>query len=308
MKVKNISLICIIVLLCSCVRDYNDDCSANATFILLFEYKDRSGNDIFDDRVQRVDVFVYDNDNLLIQRQSINKEQLTAFAGTELNYLCPGRYRVIVWGNVSDKHLFSGVHLGSLFSDARLSHVSENGGEPLLYAPATPLNATAAAFIIHVSGTETRSQTIPFSRAHKRIEVYVMGFDERVETLGELPIIKIEGVSAHYDFGRAASDNRIAFQNDAVAHISGNRRVAFAGFYTPLFEATNPKIIHVKSADNNIVYTVNLQDFLANNAEIVLYDTDIPDMVIPVLISFNKDLSVDISVPNWEENIVRPEY
>ena len=31
-------------------------------------------------------------------------------------------------------------------------------------------------------------------------------------------------------------------------------------------------------------------------------------MAIPVLISFNKDLSVDISVPNWEENIVRPEY
>ena len=292
----------------SCVRDFNDDCPADATFILLFEYKDRAGNDIFNERVQRVDVFVYDSDNLLIQRQTINEEQLTAFAGTELTDLCPSRYRIVVWGNMSDKHSFSGVHLGSLFSEARLSHVSENGGEPLLYAPATPLNATASAFIIHVSGTETRSATISFSRAHKRIEVYVIGFENRAETLGELPIIRLEGVSAHYGFDRAASENRIVFQSDAVARTQGNRQVAFAGFYTPLFGQNNPKVIHVKSANNNVVYSVNLRDFLANNAEIVLHDTDIPDMVIPVLISFNKDLSVDISVPNWEENVVRPEY
>jgi hypothetical protein len=51
-----------------------------------------------------------------------------------------------------------------------------------------------------------------------------------------------------------------------------------------------------------------LRDFLANNADIVLHDTDIPDMVIPVFISFNKDLSVDITIPEWEENIVRPIY
>ena len=291
-----------------CVRDFNDDCPADATFILMFEYRDRTGNDIFDDRVQRVDVFVYDDNNLLIQRQSINKEQLTAFAGTELTDLCPGRYRVVVWGNMNDKHSFSGVHLGSLFSDARLSHVSENSGEPLLYAPATPLNASASTFIIHVSGTETRSATISFSRAHKRIEVYVVGFENRAETLGELPTISVEGVSAHYDFDRVASENRIAFQSDAVARTQGNRQIAFAGFYTPLFEQNNPKLIHVKSADNNVVYTVNLRDFLANNAEIVFEDTDVPDMVISVLISFNMDLSVDISIPKWEENIVSPEY
>ena len=299
----------IVLLFSSCVRDFNDDCPAEATFILMFEYRDRAGNDIFDERVQRVDVFVYSSDNLLVHRQTIDRTQLTEFAGTELHHLCPGRHRVVVWGNAINKHTFNGVHLGSSISDARLSHTSTaTNGEPLLYAPATRMGAQAAEFIIAVSGTETRTAVIPFSRAHKRIEVFVAGFENRTETLGELPIIKIEGVSAHYDFDRRTSNNRLAFQNNTVWQTIGNHRVAFVGFYTPLFEESNPKVIHVKSANNSIVYTVNLQDFLVNNTGIVFHDTDIPDMTIPVLITFNKDLSVDITIPTWDENVVRPIY
>ena len=292
----------------SCIRDFNDDCPADSKFILMFEYTDRAGNDIFDERVQRVDVFVYNSDNFLVHRQTIDREQLTAFAGTKLTYLCPGRHRVVVWGNAINKHTFRGVQLGDPIRDARLSLVSATSGEQLLYAPATRMGAQAAEFIIHVSDREVRAATIPFSRAHKRIEVFVAGFDNRTETLGELPIIRIEGVSAHYDFDRRTSENRVAFQADAVAHTIGNQRVAFAGFYTPLFEANNPKVIEVRAASGSVVYSVDLRDFLANNPQIVLHDTDIPDTVVPVLVTFNKDLSVEISIPKWEENIVRPEY
>jgi hypothetical protein len=273
---------------------------------LNFRYADREGRDIFDERVKQVDVFVFDDNERLIKRRTITKAQLTVFAGTELN-LNPGKYRVVAWANAVNKHVFSNVAIGNHVNDARLSHIS--GGEPLLYTPAKLMNETATEFTITVPKTGQGTETISFSRAHTKIEVYVIGFESRNDVQGELPmIIEIEGVSAHYNFEKEALEHRISFQNKAISRTIEDRNVSYSEFYTPLFEGNTAKLIHVKSADNTLIHTVNLREFLEKNADIQILDTDVPDMVIPVLITFERDWLVTVSVPEWEKVAGRPEY
>jgi hypothetical protein len=292
--------------------------------ILEFVYTDQNQKDIFHDRINKVDVFVFDSSTQrLVLKRTVSEAELLAFQGTELP-LPAGEYRVVCWGNAhNERHTFSNAELGSHINDIRLGHTlssgSYQGASPLHYAPRKLLNETAQEFKVTIPKFGSYTASIPFSRAHIKIEVYVKGFEDSA-LQGEqrnFPMVEVAGVSTHYDFSKTTLGDPISYRSTTTpkvvtkTRIEAGETVAYTDFYTPLFSTDTSQEVYIRRpSDNSIVTTVNLMQFIANpDNGITILDTNVPDMVIPIYIEYgdNKDVAVTVTIPNFQVKPSIPE-
>ena len=326
MKLFRISLLLFcVVLFSSCVAEWGPrDCDSR--FTLLFEYSFLDEN-VFDDNIHVVDVFIFDTNGNLVQYHTRRRDQLsnlprgggarstTTYPGMVLT-LDEGDYRVVVWANADRARVpFGALSVGSHINNARIGHAHPTGGTPLHYGPATLRDGQADEFMISVPDWQNRNEyaIIPFSRAHIEIQVFVVDASEH-------PTIDVTDVTPFFDFDRERdyTGGRTSFRNIAntFRQTPGDRprQARFVSFYVPLFDEDTDKSLVISNTGGVLQNgVISISNFLAgigidgvqNPKNITnLADTDNPEMVIPIIIeiapdSDDNDVIVSITGAHW---------
>ena len=282
-------------------------CPTDRNIIVRFVYV-YNGDDYFAGSVQMVNLFVFDNTSgLLVHSEEVNYYQLEQFAGTMLNYLEPGEYRLVAWGNAGQHSTFGRVNEGDHFNTSyvgrqgvpRNTNAQPGNGDRLHFAPG----------LLTVPRSGDVEITMSFARAYIGLEVFVVN---KFLYTGELPppIIEIDGASSHFDFDRTPEGN-ITLREATDVQTQFVERPAVAMFRTKLFDnnANLVKQLRVHSAvDNEVHFTIDtamfrqiIMQFMIENGIMSLKNDATPRRVIPIVIEFTgQDVEVSITVPNFE--------
>jgi hypothetical protein len=312
MKLFRISLLLFsVALLFSCVAE-RKDCPADRSLTLEFVYE-YGGRDVFRDNVQMVNLFLFDaNTGVLIDSETIGSVALNAFAGITFDNLPPGDYRVVAWGNAAQRTQFV-ANQGDHIDDTHVRHegVVRSGethsgdGDRLHFAPNL---GGAEVFTVNVPQTGDVSATLPFSRAYIEIQVFLVGYDRYTQEVPP-PIVEIGGASLHYNFERIPFGN-ITLRETTVYQENYEERPALAVFRTKLFDAADmTKELRVFSAEegNPVRFTLEnaelrsaIREYMRLNGIASLTSDRTPQRVIPITITFGRDVSVQVTVPEFE--------
>ena len=84
----------LLVTVTGCIKENLDDCET----ILYFDYLGDGTRDIFLQKIEKVDMYIYNEDHVCIQKTALDKSELHRQQGTTLN-LPSGQYKVVCWGN-----------------------------------------------------------------------------------------------------------------------------------------------------------------------------------------------------------------
>ena len=277
-----------------------------------FLYKNKNNKDIFLEKISKVDLFVYDEQDNYITSQTIDQKSLSDFAGTNLS-LQPGTYRIVLWGNAMDRSIFKNISSGSLFKDAFLSNSTAisnsvgSNGDKFYYAPAqTSAGATSQHFTVTIPEYGKKEISVTFGRAHISVIAYIKGLDDQSAQGAQLPpIIELNGISPNYNFEMQTFGTNICYrQVSAFTTVSGEK-IAMIEFNTPLFAEDTPmQLLINKQSDGSTVTTVSLEDFIRDNH--IIIDESAVDMTISILVEY-KQGSIEISFPGWGQIPVNPE-
>ena len=97
---KILMLLSVVVLAAGCIKEDLDDCW---NVSLYFQYLADGNKDVLSQYVEKVDLYVYDEEDALVAEESYNQDELINFQATPHFRLMPGRYRVVVVGNAYDR-------------------------------------------------------------------------------------------------------------------------------------------------------------------------------------------------------------
>lgn len=294
-----------------CIGEDMDSCPqiTDNNLNLLFAYTE-NGTDLFSERMHNVDVFVFDRDGYFVRQQALDQASLSSFAGTALS-LRPGTYRIVCWANTLGHTLFDGLDSNSLFEEAYIANnaVQTNNaatnGDPLYYAPQTGRDKSLPMFIVTVPEQGEKTEIIPFTCAHIVLEVYIKGFEDPFAAGEALaPIVELTGVAARYNFDMQTFGSAISYRDNSSYQMVEGENLACISFYTPLFDEDTPiEVLIQKSSSGSTVTGVSLKDFIRDNHISIDGKTR---QVIPMLIEY-KGSSVEITLPEWGHNPVKPE-
>ncbi|SBW06891.1 FimB/Mfa2 family fimbrial subunit [uncultured Dysgonomonas sp.] len=311
MRVFHLFIVLFIVLIFSgCVDDSSGECPVDIenNFILKFRYVSDEPEELFIEKIKRVDVFVFKDDGQYVMTQSADLAALTSFAGITLD-LDPGSYRIVCWGNASEKTFISPLSTNSMMKDAFVSHTAlrsgttATNGDTLYYAlDHTILSPSLKAITVSETVIE---RILDFHNAFVKVQVYVKGLVDK-NPQGNLlpPIVEMNGVTSGYNFEMQTFGNAVRYLNTTAFEYISGETVAAITFYTPRFKDDNPIEIKIKkSSDGSTLTAINLKDFMRENNITV---EGIEEAVVPILVEY-KEASVEISIPEWGQIPVDPE-
>lgn len=301
-KKSKIYLLLLPLLLGGCIKEHLGECPAAADNVRLdFVYTGDGTDDIFSSVVGSVDVYVYNAQGKKVASVVLEKAELEREQGTTMT-LAAGEYRVVCWGNVSDNSEISGaddcstavLHHPLYVSGGRMS-----ANDPLYYG-------TCAQLVVP-SGGRHAAQTVELRSAHIDLEIFVSGGNISPQFV---PVVEVANLYPEYDFemnpttASRVSDRNVASYYPPCSYDEG-RKAAVAALTTARFASDDPvEIILREGEGTEPMHVVALKDFLSSNGIRV---EDMQECLIPVLISFNQDFTVDVTIPAWETPDVKPE-
>lgn len=313
MKLFYISLLLSTLFMNGCIGEDMNACIETDTnnLTLNFSYIDGDGREIFSDKIDKVDVFIFDQANSFVCFKSVDKTSLSVFAGTQMN-LSSGIYRIVCWANSFDNTTFNLFDNNISFEDAFIHNSlwDENSlfvnGDPLYYGqPSQDELSSSQEFVVTVPEKGEATATISFCPAHITIEVFITGLED-LSIGGELlaPTIELAEIFTHYNFEMQTLNTTIPYRDLSTFHSIDKQQIASSCFYTPLFkEDTSIEIIIKKTSDKSTVTAFSLANFMVEN-NITINSTG--ETVIPILIEY-KQASVEIKLPTWDKNPIKPE-
>lgn len=92
MKKAIILYILLLVTVTGCIKENLDDCETT----LYFSYLGDGTKEIFPQKIEKVDMYIYNQNNVFVQKTVLNRKELNRQRGTTLN-LPSGQYHIICW-------------------------------------------------------------------------------------------------------------------------------------------------------------------------------------------------------------------
>ena len=107
MKKAIILYILLLVTVTGCIKENLDDCETT----LYFSYLGDGTKEIFPQKIEKVDMYIYNQNNVFVQKTVLNRKEFNRQRGTTLN-LPSGQYHIICWGNsLNDTRINEGSSL-----------------------------------------------------------------------------------------------------------------------------------------------------------------------------------------------------
>lgn len=189
------------VFLSGCIREDRSDCTCDV--MLSFIYHGDEGTDIFPEKIDRVNLYVYSAaDHSLAGEYVYDAQDLARTQGAHLR-LHPGDYRLVCWGNAKEN-----THVHTVYEEARV-------GEPAWFRSPEAFTGTDSLYFsdLEVSVPETLqdvSGTCEFESSHIDMYVKLKGFRGAIGPSGEEVRISFRhtDVPAYTDFSNTPADEK----------------------------------------------------------------------------------------------------
>ena len=282
----------------SCIREDMSECLN--THKIVLSYLGDGQTEIFGDKIDRVEMYVFDAQNNCTDHFVVPDDQVAARTA-QLPPLAPGDYRVVCLGNTYHTKI-ADLSAGSFdairFADADYLDTGAASGNDSLYY------ASASVAVQEYTGKDVeRTTLVSFASSHYDLSVEVAGIPQSDVRAGLVPKLEICGDAPCTDFeNRAcgeATDYTLETEYDAGRMLLTSK--------TNIMRHTNHEDVNVclrpASGEGSFV-EVNLAEFLARNPRI---DGSKQEVLIPIRIEFTS-VGVEVSVPDWFVQEVKPEF
>lgn len=283
--------------LASCIREDFSDCYSTNT--LLLSYKGDGTTEIFNDKICRVDMYIFDAENKCVNSVELSKQQVENRTAT-LPPLPAGDYRIICLGNTHQTQVgnldsgdFSQMQIASTAYFAR-DEIS--GNDSLYYATC---NYTVRPFT--GMGDDDNEQTIEFASSHYDLLVEVAGVP--VADPESWPAFTASGVAPVTDFENNVTEETADYLLD-TQYDPENRLLRAEANIMRHENHDNVNIRLQTTRAGDTLVEVNLGEFLAANP---IIDCTKHEVLIPIRIEF-KSGDIVVTVPEWYVEQIKPEF
>lgn len=296
MKLRNIALCLLLVggLSASCIREDNSDC--HNIYHLAMSYYGDGDADIFSEKIDRVDLYVFDQNSNCVSSTRLTDAELEAQL-TTLPPLEPGDYRIVCVGNAYDTKVsnLDSKNLSNITfaADDYINGETVSGNDPLYWSATDYTIAPYSEYKME----ETR--TTYFASSHYDISVEVVNAPAYV---GKNPKIEIVSVSPETDFNNVAKGMATDYIMDTV-----HDGVKTTAAVNNIMRHKNHEDVYLKvtGEDGTPVAMISFADHIARHK----IDTDLNECCIPFLIEFvENSLDVTVWVPSWFIENVTPDF
>jgi hypothetical protein len=271
------------------------------TVTLHFDLGGDYADDAFTERVQTVNVGIYNAAGDSIGNRQVTADELSAFTGVELK-LPGGDYSFVCWGNIDDDDNDDGV---ITYQDNHDNDAPLKGGElgdihpDLTDAGDSDPLWHGQTRSITVPADDDLATTIPFLPKYWELEFFLNG--SLVEDGHEF--VELINLPDGMNVATATLDTETITSSYELTESRNvdNKNYEFADFRTFRFDPYNNNITLVIEtyADAHELYRVRLQDIMPKGLDLQ------QDIIVPLLLTIEptadgKDVSVTIGMPDWK--------
>lgn len=278
----------LVVLATGCIKEDLDSCDTN----LIFRYFGDGTKDIFPEKIEKVDLYVYSENGALIETIGLNQGDLRRYQGTPLN-LPAGKYRVVCWGNTeNDTRIDQAMALNTALVAA--PH----------YFTREIITTNDSLYIgsrdIEIFQDASNADTVYFSSSHIKMYLELDGLEDAAWTDGTSPIeIEVGNLSPTVDFAKTFSSENVSYR--PITKKEENTPVYKSRFNVLRFNDNNSIYINlVSKKTSKTIYTLNLKDFMKYNQISV---DGINEVTIGIRFRFN---GTSVTVQPWDEEVIKP--
>ena len=296
-KLQLFNLLAMLLLLWSCnsIKENYDNCE---TVTLTFSYLGDGTEDIFQDKISSVSLYVYGADGSLQQTKTIEQNNLKAFQGTRLN-LNPGSYRIVGVGNALNKTSIENI-ASSNGKDAYFGHPNVGtgmvDGNDSLYFGIQMINVPEKLWY---------TAEVPFKSSHFKVSYTVKGYvqETNMKSGESLLELKVHNLLPQTNFNNQVCGSKITYSPELLYN---NQNGNYSGAFN-IMRQESVSDIQFELIDKTLgttIHTLNLADFLNQFTQI---DITKQEVLIPIEIQY-KHTGVIISIPDWMINDITPGY
>ena len=287
------------VLLAGCIKEDYTDCERCK---LTFSYTGDVSYDIFPQQITSVSLYVFDEDDRLVQTKRIEQNDLKVYQGTKLN-LTPGTYRVVGVGNdynLTDVNNTSAADMSKItFSHPNVARGGVVEGNDSLYLGQKTFTVPADYWY---------EDDVPFRSSHLKVSYTVKDYVNPAASAstragnGYLEL-RVKNLLPQTDFNNRAHGEKMTY--DPVLSLipeKGEHR----GYFNIMRHAKDSDVEFelVDKASGEVVHTLLLKDFLEKFPQI---DVTKQEVLIPIVVEF-KNIGVTVTIPDWMIHDVTPDY
>lgn len=287
--IQSFILLLFLVLVTGCIKEDRSDCGRT---ILRFSYVGDGTTEIFRNKMKSVDLYVFDSNNECVHSLPLEQNELAS--QSKSLFLKPGTYRAVCIGNAMEETVTVGLSCQN-FHEMRCTHPHCLDGGVI----ATNDSLYHGALTFTVPDSRAVDETIQFHAAHYDVCVEVKGYTPQ-EGDPEIPLaLQWTGMSEWVNF-----NNEVTSDELTDYFPQGQKMKEGYIFHFDMLRQTKQVGIQLKDAWNQMLYQMNLCDFIAQHPEVDLMKEE---LLIPILIEF-KSVGVQVSIPDWAVEQIKPEF
>ena len=297
MKLRNILLCLMLIggLSTSCIKEDHSDCYN--IYRLALSYLGDGTTEIFPEKIDRVDMYVFDGQGNCISSGRLTdaemKAQLTTLPGLD-----PGTYRIVCIGNAYETKVenLNSKNMSQITFAAEdyINGETVSGNDPLYWS------AIDYTIEPYDSKKLEETKTTYFASSHYDVSVEIVGVP--MTKAGEMPVVQLVAVSPYTDF------NNRAF-GEATTYTMENN---FDGVKTltslnNIMRHTNHKdvLLRVSTPSGEVLVEKNFAEHI-NRYRIPVENHEV---LIPFKIIFDQiSAEVTVTVPDWYVVDVTPGF
>lgn len=289
---KKIWILPLLLLATSCIHDDDDDCPVmQPSTHLYFSYLGDVGRDIFPSKIESVSLYVFDQNDKLVEQRVINHAQLSVYQGTQVS-LHTGLYQVVCWGNVFANTTI--IQQNDRLT-GELSHPN--------YYTQQPIVGNDSLYYVYQKiyipePDPLVPDTLYFQGSHIKFRIYLHGayLDETANPIR----IRVNNLPPTYDFRMRNEHPLVTYLPNGGLEPNSN---AFCyRFSTLRIVDDNPVTIDLMDATTGKpFYTLPLKDYMNKYG---IHVNQKNEAIIPVHFSIS---SIGVSVLPWDNEDLKPE-